>query len=213
MRTFTPTGRSPLVSHEVVPEHDLSYLWQTGTTRNRYIRYVRGFVLVLVPIHQPKGRERSLSIQRWPRKWTPVDLYCGGIEHAILHLLYARFFTKVLRDLGLIEHSEPFVRLRNQGMILAEEGTKMSKSRGTQVSPDELVQQYGADSLRLHLMYLGPWDQGGPWNTRGITGMERFIRRVYGLVLETSRVRAEQIRRSRIGPQARTAGSTRRCNA
>ena len=92
----------------------------------------------------------------------------------------------MLRDLGLIEHSEPFLRLRNQGMILAEEGTKMSKSRGTQVSPDELVQQYGADSLRLHLMYLGPWDQGGPWNTRGITGMERFIRRVYGLVLETS---------------------------
>jgi leucyl-tRNA synthetase len=118
-------------------------------------------------------------------KWTPVDLYCGGIEHAILHLLYARFITKVLRDLGLTEHSEPFVRLRNQGMILAEEGTKMSKSRGTQVSPDELVQHYGADSLRLHLMYLGPWDQGGPWNTRGITGMERFIRRVYGLVSET----------------------------
>ena len=72
-------------------------------------------------------------------RWTPVDLYCGGIEHAILHLLYARFFTKVLRDLGLIEHGEPFLRLRNQGMILAEEGTKMSKSRGTQVAPDELV--------------------------------------------------------------------------
>ena len=118
-------------------------------------------------------------------RWTPVDLYCGGIEHAILHLLYARFFTKVMRDLGLIEHGEPFLRLRNQGMILAEEGTKMSKSRGTQVAPDELVAQHGADALRLHLMYLGPWDQGGPWNSRGITGMERFIRRAFGLVTET----------------------------
>jgi leucyl-tRNA synthetase len=118
-------------------------------------------------------------------RWTPVDLYCGGIEHAILHLLYARFFTKVMRDLGLIDHGEPFLRLRNQGMILAEEGTKMSKSRGTQVGPDELVAAHGADALRLHLMYLGPWEQGGPWNSRGITGMERFIRRAYGLVTET----------------------------
>jgi leucyl-tRNA synthetase len=117
--------------------------------------------------------------------WTPVDLYCGGIEHAILHLLYARFFTKVIRDLGLIEHGEPFLRLRNQGMILAEEGTKMSKSRGTQIGPDELVAAHGADALRLHLMYLGPWEQGGPWNARGITGMERFIRRAYSLVTET----------------------------
>ncbi|MGH2549944.1 MAG: class I tRNA ligase family protein, partial [Thermomicrobiales bacterium] len=89
-------------------------------------------------------------------------------------------------DLGLIEHGEPFTRLRNQGMILAEEGTKMSKSRGTQVAPDELAAEHGADALRLHLMFLGPWDQGGPWNSRGITGMERFIRRAFQLVLEAS---------------------------
>jgi leucyl-tRNA synthetase len=87
--------------------------------------------------------------------------------------------------MGLIDHGEPFLRLRNQGMILAEEGTKMSKSRGTQVSPDELVAAHGADALRLHLMYLGPWEQGGPWNSRGITGMERFIRRAFSLVTET----------------------------
>ncbi len=118
--------------------------------------------------------------------WRPVDLYTGGIEHAILHLLYARFFTKVLRDLGMVDHGEPFTRLRNQGMILAEEGTKMSKSRGTQVAPDELVGNHGADALRLHLMFLGPWDQGGPWNDRGITGMERFIRRSYQLVTESA---------------------------
>ena len=117
--------------------------------------------------------------------WTPVDLYTGGIEHAILHLLYARFFTKVLRDMGLVDHDEPFKRLRNQGMILAAEGTKMSKSRGTQVGPDELVEQHGADALRLHLMFLGPWELGGAWNDRGITGMERFIRRAFQVVSET----------------------------
>ncbi|MGH2560645.1 MAG: class I tRNA ligase family protein, partial [Thermomicrobiales bacterium] len=119
-------------------------------------------------------------------QWCPVDLYCGGIEHAILHLLYARFITKVCRDLGLTDHGEPFVRLRNQGMILAEEGTKMSKSRGTQIAPDDLIRDHGADALRLHLMYLGPWDQGGPWNSRGITGMESFIRRAFRVVTETA---------------------------
>jgi leucyl-tRNA synthetase len=118
-------------------------------------------------------------------RWCPVDLYCGGIEHAILHLLYARFITKVFRDLGLADHGEPYLRLRNQGIILAAEGTKMSKSRGTQVSPDDLIREHGADALRLHLMYLGPWEQGGPWNDRGIAGMERFLRRAFALVAET----------------------------
>jgi leucyl-tRNA synthetase len=118
--------------------------------------------------------------------WTPVDLYTGGIEHAILHLLYARFITRVLRDMGLVHHDEPFKRLRNQGMILSAEGVKMSKSRGTQVDPDPIVEEHGADTLRLHLMFLGPWDQGGPWNDRGINGMERFLRRVYELVRLTA---------------------------
>jgi leucyl-tRNA synthetase len=119
-------------------------------------------------------------------QWCPVDLYCGGIEHAILHLLYARFITKVCRDIGLVQHGEPYLRLRSQGMILSAEGTKMSKSRGTQVAPDELVARYGADALRLHLMYLGPWEQGGGWNDRGITGMQGFIRRAFAIVTETA---------------------------
>ena len=182
---FTPTGRSPLVSHE-------SFLNTTCPTCGGPARRETDTFDTFVDSSWYWYRYTSPKETTEPfdpalaATWTPVDLYCGGIEHAILHLLYARFVTKVLRDLGMIEHGEPFVRLRNQGMILAEEGTKMSKSRGTQVSPDELVHQFGADSLRLHLMYLGPWDQGGPWNTRGITGMERFIRRVYGLVLETT---------------------------
>ena len=180
---FTPAGQSPLVSHEEFLHVDCP---RCGDAARRETDTMDTFVdsswywyRYTSPhnVNQPFDPEKV-------REWCPVDLYCGGIEHAILHLLYARFFTKVLRDIGLIDHGEPFLRLRNQGIILAAEGTKMSKSRGTQVGPDELVRQYGADSLRLHLMFLGPWDQGGPWNTRGITGMERFIRRVYQLVTE-----------------------------
>jgi len=182
---FKPTGQSPLVSHAGFLETTCP---KCGGPARRETDTLDTFVdssWYWFRYTSPHDLEEPFSPEL-ARQWTPVDLYCGGIEHAILHLLYARFITKVLRDLGLTEQSEPFVRLRNQGMILAEEGTKMSKSRGTQVSPDELVKQYGADSLRLHLMYLGPWDQGGPWNTRGITGMERFIRRVFGLVAETA---------------------------
>ena len=118
------------------------------------------------------------------KRWTPVDTYTGGIEHAILHLLYARFFTKVLRDLDLLDIDEPFQRLRNQGMILGEDNEKMSKSRGNVVNPDALVAEYGADAVRTYLMFIGPWDQGAPWSYQGIEGVTRFLSRVWSLVLE-----------------------------
>ena len=181
---FTPTGQSPLVTHQ-------GFLHTTCPRCGGPARRETDTMDTFVDSSWYWFRYTSPHEERAPfdreaaARWTPVDLYCGGIEHAILHLLYARFFTKVIRDLGLIDHGEPFLRLRNQGIILAEEGTKMSKSRGTTVSPDDLVAAHGADALRLHLMYLGPWEQGGPWNARGITGMERFIRRAYGLVTET----------------------------
>jgi leucyl-tRNA synthetase len=181
---FTPTGQSPLVTHEQFLNTTCP---RCGGPARRETDTMDTFVdssWYWFRYTSPRDETGPFDPEAAAR-WTPVDLYCGGIEHAILHLLYARFFTKVIRDLGLIEHGEPFLRLRNQGMILAEEGTKMSKSRGTQIAPDELVAQHGADALRLHLMYLGPWDQGGPWNSRGIAGMERFIRRAYGLVTET----------------------------
>jgi leucyl-tRNA synthetase len=182
---FTPTGQSPLVTndafrHAPCPTCGGSARRETDTMDTfmdsswYWFRYT-----------SPEYDRGPFDVDA-AAAWTPVDLYCGGIEHAILHLLYARFFTKVCRDLGLLDHGEPFLRLRNQGMILAEEGTKMSKSRGTQIAPDDLVAAHGADALRLHLMYLGPWDQGGPWNTRGITGMERFIRRACQVVQETA---------------------------
>jgi leucyl-tRNA synthetase len=118
------------------------------------------------------------------KMWLPVDLYTGGIEHAILHLLYARFWTKVMRDMGLLSFGEPFNRLFNQGIILGEDAEKMSKSRGNVVNPQDYVNRYGSDSLRCFLMFIGPWDQGGPWDGRGIEGVSRFLRRALSLVTE-----------------------------
>ncbi len=118
--------------------------------------------------------------------WLPVDQYTGGIEHAVMHLLYTRFWTKVMRDMGLVAFDEPMTRLFNQGIILGPDGYRMSKSRGNVVNPDDLVRQYGADVLRAYLMFIGPWDEGGPWNSRGIEGLSRFLARVWGLVTEPS---------------------------
>jgi leucyl-tRNA synthetase len=178
---FQPTGQSPLLNHQ---EFLHTSCPKCGGPARRETDTMDTFVdssWYWYRYTSPNDADQAFDGAK-AKLWTPVDLYCGGIEHAILHLLYARFFTKFLRDLGMVDHGEPFQRLRNQGMILSEEGVKMSKSRGTQVGPDELVEQYGADALRLHLMFLGPWEQGGPWNDRGITGMERFMRRAFDMV-------------------------------
>jgi len=118
------------------------------------------------------------------KRWTPVDQYTGGAEHAVMHLLYSRFFTKAMADCGLIDHREPFIRLFNQGQILGADGERMSKSRGNVQDPDELVHRYGADTVRLFLMFMGPWDKGGPWSPTGIGGVHRFLNRVWTLVLD-----------------------------
>jgi leucyl-tRNA synthetase len=116
--------------------------------------------------------------------WTPVDQYTGGAEHAVMHLLYAREFAKMLNEIGLMEQREPFRRLFNQGQILGMDGERMSKSRGNTQDPDELVRRYGADTIRLFLMFMGPWDQGGPWSPTGIGGVRRFLNRVWTIVLD-----------------------------
>jgi leucyl-tRNA synthetase len=116
--------------------------------------------------------------------WTPVDQYTGGAEHAVMHLLYSRFFTKAMRDVGLVHQDEPFRRLFNQGQILGADGERMSKSRGNVQDPDELVRRYGADTVRLFLMFMGPWDQGGPWSPTGIGGVHRFLNRVWTAALD-----------------------------
>ena len=111
--------------------------------------------------------------------WMPVDLYIGGQEHAVLHLLYARFWHKVLYDLGLVLTKEPFKKLINQGMILGEDGQKMSKSKGNVVNPDDMIRNYGADSLRLYYMFLGPLEKAKPWSESGIQGSHRFINKIW----------------------------------
>ncbi len=113
--------------------------------------------------------------------WMPVDLYMGGAEHAVLHLLYARFWHKVLFDLGLVSHAEPFQRLVHQGLILGEDSQKMSKSRGNVVNPDDVVRSHGADSLRLYEMFMGPLEAVKPWQTSGIEGVRRFLDRVWNV--------------------------------
>jgi leucyl-tRNA synthetase len=188
---FKPTGQSPLVSHQEFLNVTCPKCGGPGRretdTMDTFVDSSWYWYRYLDPHNDalPFDPERI-------KGWTPVDLYTGGIEHAILHLLYARFFTRVLRDIGQLDQDEPFARLRNQGMILSEEGVKMSKSRGTQVDPDPIVAEHGADTMRLHLMFLGPWDQGGPWNDRGLNGMERFLRRVYDLVRLTTDIGARE---------------------
>jgi leucyl-tRNA synthetase len=113
--------------------------------------------------------------------WMPVDTYTGGIEHATMHLLYTRFFHKALRDAGITEGNEPMMQLRNQGMVLGEDNEKMSKSRGNVIAPDVLVNYYGADTVRAYIMFFARWEMGAPWDSQGIEGAARWIRRVWAL--------------------------------
>jgi leucyl-tRNA synthetase len=114
----------------------------------------------------------------------PVDLYVGGAEHAVLHLLYSRFWHKVLFDLGHVSTPEPFMKLVNQGMILGEDGQKMSKSRGNVLNPDDIVRDYGADAFRMYEMFMGPLEATKPWSTEGLQGVYRFLGRVWRLFCE-----------------------------
>lgn len=115
------------------------------------------------------------------KKWLPVDMYVGGAEHSVLHLLYSRFFTKALYDGGYCDFEEPFKALRHQGMILGPNGLKMSKSKGNVVDPDEIVAEHGADAVRTYMGFMGPYDQGGPWNPKGLSGVRRFLDKVWNL--------------------------------
>jgi leucyl-tRNA synthetase len=131
--------------------------------------------------------------------WMPVDLYTGGAEHAVMHLFYARFFTKAIRDIGLINFDEPFLRLFNQGTIISQH-MKMSKSRGNVVNPDAYVGQMGADTVRAYLMFIAPWERGGDWNDSGISGIFRWLNRIWNLILDGyqpgSAVNADQRKKS-----------------
>ena len=125
--------------------------------------------------------------------WMPVDLYIGGAEHAVLHLLYARFWHKVLYDLGYVSTPEPFMKLVNQGMILGEDGEKMSKSRGNVINPDEVIEKFGADTFRMYEMFMGPLTRTKPWSTSSIDGIHRFLNRVWNLFFDENGKRNAEI--------------------
>ena len=144
---------------------DVPVVRRRGAARDRHDGHVRRLVLVLPPLRRPAQRRRGRSTSEIVDYWLPVNQYIGGIEHAILHLLYARFFTKVLNDLGLLGFREPFSRLFTQGMIYRD-GAKMSKSKGNVVAPDEAIARYGADALRLYILYMGPAEQDKEWQRR-----------------------------------------------
>ena len=180
---FQPTGQSPLKQSEDFvntrcPKCDGPAQRETDTL-DTFVDSSWYFLRYPNPNHKDGPYDLETITD-----WGPVDHYIGGIEHAILHLMYARFITMFLHDHYSLPFEEPFKKLSNQGIILGPDGHKMSKSRGNVVSPDEQVVSYGADSLRLYLMFMGPYDQGGPYSMGGITGTRRFLERVWSLVEE-----------------------------
>jgi leucyl-tRNA synthetase len=180
---FRPTGESPLKLHPgfvntTCPQCGGPAQRETDTM-DTFVDSSWYFLRYLDPHRDDVPFDQELAA-----RWTPVDQYMGGVEHAVMHLLYARFFTRVLHDLGLVPYKEPFKRLYNQGIILGPDGQRMSKSRGNVVNPDDYVRQYGADTVRAYLMFLGPWNAGGPWSPRDIQGPWRFLNSVWQLALD-----------------------------
>ncbi|HZG74381.1 MAG TPA: leucine--tRNA ligase [Paenibacillus sp.] len=176
------TGESPLANvtdwvNVVDPETGMKARRETNTMPQwagscwYYLRFI------------DPHNDRELCSKEAQERWLPVDLYSGGAEHAVLHLLYARFWHKVLYDIGVASTKEPFHKLVNQGMILGDNGEKMSKSRGNVINPDDIVREYGADTLRMYEMFMGPLEQTKPWNTNGVEGVYRFLNRVWRLFM------------------------------
>ena len=181
---FMPTGESPLKYHQgflntTCPKCGGPAKRETDTMDTfmcsswYHYAYISPYYEGDVPFDPVKGKY-----------WLPVDQYTGGVEHATMHLIYTRFFTKVMRDMGLVDFDEPMLRLFTQGIILGEDNEKMSKSRGNVVNPDDYVSTLGADSVRAFLMFIGPWDMGGSWSSTGIEGIYRFINRMWSLIME-----------------------------
>ena len=176
---FRPTGESPLTLHGGFVNTECPRCGRPATRETDTMDTFVDSSWYQFRFASP-GSTKAAFDPEAVRSWAPVDQYTGGAEHAVMHLLYARFFTKALRDLGLIDFDEPFIRLFNQGHIIADR-QKMSKSRGNVVAPDEYVRELGADVVRCYLMFLGPWDQGGEWSDSGINGMARWLNRVWDL--------------------------------
>ena len=176
---FLPTGESPLALHEKFVNTQCPNCKGSATRETDTMDTFVDSSWYFLRYTSPNFKEAAFDPET-VNNWNPVDQYTGGVEHAVMHLLYARFFVKAIRDLGLISFHEPFQRLFNQGTIIYK-GAKMSKSRGNVIAPDEYVKGVGADVVRTYLMFIGPWDQGGEWNDSGINGAARWLNRVWEL--------------------------------
>ena len=189
---FLPTGQSPLT---LLEDWKKTTCPKCGGAATRDTDTMDTFVdssWYFMRFLDPKNTDSALNAELI-NKWMPADWYTGGVEHAILHLLYARFWTKATRDLGLIQFGEPFTKLMNQGIILGEDNEKMSKSRGNVVDPEDLVHENGTDTVRLYMQFIGPWDQGGPWAPNGVSGLKNWLGRVWNLFLETPDAASETV--------------------
>ena len=176
---FLPTGESPLALHEDFVNTECPNCKGSATRETDTMDTFVDSSWYFLRYTSPNFKDAAFDPET-VNNWNPVDQYTGGVEHAVMHLLYARFFVKAIRDLGLISFHEPFQRLFNQGTIIYK-GAKMSKSRGNVIAPDEYVKGVGADVVRTYLMFIGPWDQGGEWNDSGINGAARWLNRVWEL--------------------------------
>jgi leucyl-tRNA synthetase len=175
---FTPTGRSPLIDHKNFHE-SAEKLYGQGVRRE--VDTMDTFVCsswYFFRFCSPKNTD-VFATNEDLKKWCPVDEYIIGAEHTVLHLLYARFFTKVLQDAGYIDFAEPFLKMRHPGLIQGEDGRKMGKRYGNGVNPVDVIEEFGADTLRMYEMFMGPFDQPKPWNTNTVKGVRRFIERVW----------------------------------
>ncbi len=180
---FKPTGESPL---RYEPEFLNTTCPICGGPATREADTMDTFICsswYFLRYADPHNNEQAWSMEKIAH-WLPVDQYVGGAEHAVMHLLYARFFVKALRDMGYLNFNEPFKRLYHQGMVLGADGQKMSKSRGNVEAPDRYVEKYGADTVRLYMMFIGPFDQGGSFIPENLEGVWRFLNRFWSLVTD-----------------------------
>ena len=179
------TGESPLANAEEWLTYTDPVTGEKGRRETNTMPQWAGSCWYYIRYIDPDNEEMIADPEKLKR-WLPVDLYIGGTEHAVLHLLYARFWHKVLYDIGVVPTNEPFQKLYNQGMILGENNEKMSKSRGNVVNPDDIVKSHGADTLRLYEMFMGPLDAAIAWSTNGLDGARRFLDRVWRLFDQTN---------------------------
>ena len=186
------TGESPLAnvknwvevkntSGKIIGLRETNTMPQWAGSCWYYLRYI-----------DPKNDKKPWD-QKKEKYWMPVDLYVGGAEHAVLHLLYSRFWHHVLYDLGYVTHKEPFSKLFNQGMILGQDGSKMSKSKGNVINPDLTVDEYGSDSMRIYEMFMGPLDKAKPWSTTGLQGCSRFIKKLWSILINDDGMLSKKI--------------------